>query len=107
MNVKQMTLKQKTRKVWHDIYYARTPERRLSFALRCQNVAERIDLKPKSTTTIDQFRFYLHLSLCQACADYNNVSLSLKNAVMTLVNSEKLSEQVTKLNKSLIKKYSK
>lgn len=98
-----MKLSQKIRKIWHDWFYKDASKERFEFALRCQDVTSGIDLHEKPKTLSGHFRFWLHLSLCQACKNYYDMSKALGGAVKKRepMNPSKIQN----LNTSLIEKY--
>ena len=99
-----MKFTERFRKYWHDLYYSFKPKARVKFALRCQDAAERIDLGQPSRPLINRVRFQLHLSVCQACKNYEIASRVLKQAVVRMVKNQETS--LHKLNQELLKKFS-
>ncbi len=100
-----MGFKEKIRHYWHDFYYDAASPKAIQFAMRCQHVAEIIDLAPKNMKLMDRFRFRLHLSLCQACANYYDISRALKKAILELIKIEKNDARVELLNRNLLVKH--
>lgn len=102
-----MALDERLRQIWHDFFYKVGKQRAVRLALRCQDVATQIDLEEQQTL-IQYFRFKLHLSLCQACKNYDNTSVVLKTAIKNLINNDEISEdaRLEKLNKELLIKHS-
>lgn len=98
-----MNLREKIRHCWHQIYYSIESDEMVEFAMKCQHVAELIDLKPKHSRIKNLLRFYLHLSLCQACSNYFHATKALKKAAILLVKRNTV--QLDQLNKELIKKH--
>jgi hypothetical protein len=98
-----MKIGQKIRNIWHDVYYRNASKQRQTFALKCQDVTWTIDLRQKPTTIIDHFRFLLHLSLCQACKNYFDVSKALSNGLKNRRPSPVIN--IDKINISLLEKY--
>jgi hypothetical protein len=80
-------------------------ERGVEFAMKCKEVAERIDLGEVSPTWIGRFRFRLHLSFCQACRNYSDASKALKRAVRELVLGSEKPLHLDRLNKELMEKH--
>lgn len=99
-----MKLSQKIRKILHDAFYKNASKERVEFALKCQDVTAAIDLHEKPSTLSGHFRHHLHLSLCQACKNYYDMSKFLSSTVKKSPKS--LSASVDKINKSLLEKYS-
>ena len=99
-----MSIGKKCRHLWHDAYYKFATENGVEFAMRCQDVAEIVDLGTAPLSLIKKFRFHLHLSLCQACRNYFDLTRALKKAVGAMIASNS-QEFVQNLNESLIKKY--
>lgn len=98
-----MKLSQKIRKIWHDAFYKDASKERFEFALKCQDVTAGIDLHEKPTTFSGQFRFWLHLSLCQACKNYYDLSKVLSKAVKKSPSKPK--ENIEHINRDLLEKY--
>lgn len=100
-----MSLKEKLRYYWHETYYAVVSERGIEFAMSCKDVTERIDLGNMPTSFVDRLRFRLHLSLCQACLNYSNMSKALRRAVRELMKLGESPFNMEKLNQQLLKKF--
>ncbi len=100
-----MTLGQHIRKYWHDLYYYLTGRVGVKFALRCQEVAEEIDLKKTKNLSVKQFRIQLHLSICQACKNYLDTSKVLNKTVRKLVKTNQKQVNIEKLNTDLLEKF--
>lgn len=102
-----MQMTKTLRKYWHDLYYWGNPQKRVDFAFRCRHVADMIDMeRPQDPWNL--FRFYLHLSLCRACANYFRISRALKSAAKDMLSRNRTEEtDLTKLNADLLKKYGK
>lgn len=99
-----MSFKNKLRRYWHDLYYFLASDEAAEFAMRCQHVAEIVDLENKQASLKDRFRFYLHLSLCQACANYSKISRVLKRAILKVISQPRVT-QIVQLNQRLIAKH--
>ena len=99
-----MNIKKKLRHYWHDLYYFLASDEAVEFAMRCQHVAEKVDIENTEASLKDRFRFYLHLSVCQACSNYANLSGVLKRAILKVV-SQPRSTQLDQLNQRLIVKH--
>lgn len=98
-----MKINKKIRNVWHAFFYKSASPRGIEFALSCQNVTSDIDLHRKPSTLMGYLRFWLHLSLCQACKNYYDFSKVLSVAVKR--KSRAQLTDLSKLNDSLLKKY--
>lgn len=98
-----MKLGQKIRKIWYDWFYKNATKERFEFALRCQDVTAGIDLHERPKTLKGQFRFWLHLSLCQACKNYYDVSKALGGAVRKRKPVEPI--KIKEMNNELLEKY--
>lgn len=94
------------RQLFHDVYYWKAEKKRVEFALRCQEVAEHIDDRMIGLTPTRKMRVHLHLSLCQACANYNLISHALRRALKNYVQSESPAPS-DELTQKLIEKYRK
>lgn len=101
-----MNIKKRIRHYWHDLYYAVSPDKGVDFAMKCKDAAEMIDLKKIPADFLGKARFYLHLSLCQACSNYFEASRALKQAVQNLVGKNE-ANHIKKLNEDLLKKHAK
>ncbi len=100
-----MSLGQKVRHYWHELYYAVAGGKGIRFAMRCKDVAERIDLENHSDGIGSRLRFLLHLSLCQSCANYALISRALKRAVQELVAKSGDPARMERLKSELIKRH--
>ena len=100
-----MKLKEKLRAYWHDIYYSVVPKSGVKFALRCQEFSGKVDLHKHEKSLSGVIRFYLHISLCQACANYNKSSLILRAALRKMIRQNENQKQLERLNQELITKY--
>jgi hypothetical protein len=98
-------MKQKLRHYWHHLYYAFSSRSGVEFAMRCKDVTEIVDLGKRPTTLIGRLRFRLHLSLCQACQNYFDTTQTLKEALRSFINKNKVPVQMDRLNEDLMKKY--
>lgn len=96
---------EKLRHAWHNIYYKFAGEKATEFALRCQHVAEQVDLRSTTRNELDTFRFYLHLSVCQACTNYYKMSRGLNQALKKVLKKETQS-RLTQINSELLRKHS-
>jgi hypothetical protein len=94
------------RKIWHAVYYALAPKAAVDFAMRCKDVATQVSLGGPPETSKQKLRYLLHMSLCQACRNYEGYSRWL-NREATQVNTLKLDEQRLKiLSSRLLKAHS-
>lgn len=100
-----MTWMQRLRHYWHEIYYFFASEKAIEFAMHCKDVAEKIDLQGPTASWTQDFRLRLHLSLCQACKNYFDISVALKQAVRELIKDSAYSGSVKILNQELLKKF--
>lgn len=76
-----MKFTHRIRNLAHSIYYFKASKQRTEFALKCEEVTGQMDLHQKPKNLIDFFKFNLHLSLCQACKNYQNLSQTLSKAI--------------------------
>lgn len=102
-----MTIIQRLQKIWHDIYYALAPKTAVDFAMRCQDVAHQIDLGDSLKTPKQKFRRLLHMSLCQACRNYEGYSRWLNKEATQIKLSKLGDDTLIKLNSRLLKTHSK
>lgn len=100
-----MTFTKKLRKIGHDLYYKNATASRLEYALKCQDVTAKIDLHKKPESFSGFFRFWFHLSLCQACKNYYDVSQIL--SLLIKKNVSKSLTPIQEINKKLLTKYAK
>lgn len=101
-----MKIGKKLRSIWHNIYYTMTFRKGREFAMRCKDVVHQIDLRNENQPGLQKFRINLHLSLCQACKNYSDASLAIRQAVRNAVKLQEQPERLEKLNNNLLKKYS-
>jgi len=101
-----MSLVKKTRKLWHDLYYRFAGKRGVNFALRCRDATEIADLGIGSIGIGGKIRFRLHLSLCDACAQYQQVSKVLGGALRGYAAGRPKLPDIDKVNQDLLKKFS-
>jgi hypothetical protein len=96
------------RHFWHDVYYSIFSNKGVDFAMTCREATEKIDLSDQSKTSHDKLRVSLHISLCQACNNYYKFSNLLKNALKKASSFHSDNKKnLEKLNKDLLKKFSK
>jgi hypothetical protein len=69
-----MSLSQALRKIWHGVYYALAPQTLQTYALTCREAVNDLNTKKEKS-----FQVNLHLSLCQACTNYEGYSVWLRN----------------------------
>ncbi len=96
-----MKVTQKARQYWHDLYYSLAGDRGVAFAMTCKEVTSKIDLTDKRN-----FRFWLHLSLCQACKNYLKLTQALRKGAQSFSKNSKKPIDVNRLNKDLLNKFS-
>ena len=102
-----MKLGHKLRHYWHEVYFSIFSESGVDFAVRCKDVTAHIDLRDRPKGVLGQFRFWLHLSLCQACDNYMKFSLVLGEKLREYSKLLNIKSDLDQLNKSLLEKYSK
>ena len=98
-----MGLNHRIRKIWHEAFYRNASQKRIDLALRCQEVTSRIDLRQMPSRLSGYFRFWLHLSLCQACKNYYEISNALSRALKKRPAGPRMDS--SQLNETLLKKY--
>lgn len=76
-----MKVGENIRKIWHDVFVGLNNKKLFRFADTCQNVVTGIDLNEKPRSFVENARFKLHLSMCQACMNYYRFSKSLSGQV--------------------------
>lgn len=100
-----MKFSQRIRQIWYNAFYKNASKERVEFALKCQDVTSSIDLHEKPTSISGYFRYWLHLSLCQACKNYYDYSKVISKAIKKSPPSSAIDYE--KINKNLIEKYGK
>jgi len=100
-----MKLREKLRHYWHETYYFLAPKSGVEFGMKCREVVEKIDLGQRPATWIGRFRIRLHLSFCQACKNYFDISQALKRAIRGLMHKGETSVDLERLNQELMKKH--
>lgn len=94
------------RLLWHGVYVLATLGMGRTFGLRCREVVQKIDLDVGPRTKLDEFRFRLHLSFCQACANYFHTSRALKVAFLKQISkNQPISRSLDDLNAQLFEKF--
>lgn len=101
-----MALTKKIIQLWHDLYYFGRPQRRIAFALKCKEVSEIVDLGTQLTRS-KNFRYELHLSLCQPCRNYRDVTIALRDAARLLLGSRRHAVDINAMNERLLKQFKK
>lgn len=97
-----VALKSGLRSIWHGLFYALAPQGLAEYAMRCRDVA----LVTDTDTAPDKLRVYLHLSLCQPCANYVRFSQLLRLRVRQMFADYSIPPQeVEKLNERLLKEF--
>lgn len=92
--------------IWHVFYYVLAPKKAVEYAMRCKDVTEKIDLADQIRTPQEQFRIKLHLSLCQACNNYKESSVILRNAIRIAWTQNFHSEtELVNLNQRLLNSF--
>lgn len=92
------------RGIWHDIYYFFATDKGVQFAMKCKDAAEQVDLGISKNRT-GRFRYFLHITLCQGCRNYEKTSDTLKSAVKKTLEKNPKSDRLDRLNNELLKKY--
>ncbi len=100
-------MKKILKRIWHDIYYVITYPWGMRLAMTCQHATALIDHGGHPKNKFERLRLLLHLSLCQACSFYNEVSHALKKLITQLVKKTEGKIDFTKFNQELIEKYRK
>lgn len=101
-----MRWSQKLRHLWHNLYYKLAGSKATEFALCCQQAVEQVDLPSPARSWKDTFRFYLHLSVCQACSNYFKMSRGFNWAIKKTLRQESQS-RLSHINSELLKKHGK
>lgn len=98
-----MKLSHKIRYFWHDLFFKNAPKERFEYALKCQDVTAGIDLHQRPNSVSGHFRFMLHMSLCQACKNYYDLSKAFSKAIKQKPQAPPI--DVNQINQSLLKKF--
>ena len=98
-----MKFSKKIRRLWHDVFYRNSSGNRLEFAMRCRDVTAVIDLRAPPKGISGKFRFGLHLSLCQACKNYDDLSTAFSKAIKR--SPPPSSPDSDSINRKLLEKY--
>lgn len=94
------------RKIWHTLYYGLSGRAGASFALRCREVTRQTDLGETPAGGLGKLRYRLHLSLCQACANYSKFSIYLgENARIIMKLREPTSTEVERINMRMLREF--
>ncbi len=99
-----MMVTNQLRRYWHNFYYFFAGDLGERFALTCREAAEHVDLGPTGKLSM-RFRFILHVSLCQGCANYRRTAVALGQAIRSVVCSGD-GDRVSRLTKDLLRKHS-
>jgi hypothetical protein len=71
--------------------------------MNCKDISHSIDLNQMPDTILGKIRFKLHLILCQACKDYFDITMRLRNAMRSMLSNKV--ENIEKTNQGLIEKF--
>lgn len=102
----------KLREIWHDVYYYKGGAARDRFALTCKEATELTNGHLENASVILKLRYWLHISVCQICKNYFEISNGLRKAIRQLYSSESIKikqmsrDETAKLNADLLKKHS-
>jgi hypothetical protein len=101
-----MKLSHRIRHYWHELYYFLATPRGVHFAMNCKDVTEKIDLHEMPAGFWGRFRFWLHISFCQACKNYLDLSQALRRAIRGYTKIQNYKVDLNRLTQSLLQKYS-
>ncbi|MGZ3724308.1 MAG: hypothetical protein ACXWQQ_00820 [Pseudobdellovibrio sp.] len=93
-----MKFDQKLRQIWHDIFYALFKAWGEEFALTCREATLETDTQAGDSLS---FRYWLHLSVCQACKNYYDFSAFLSRKMKIQKVREMSPEAIEQFNKNL------
>ena len=85
------------RKIWHDIYYAVSGAAGDALALTCREATLATDVAPTN-----RFRYWLHLSVCQACQNYYDFSAFLNKNRNASDFKQMSPEEIKDFNRKLL-----
>ncbi|MEQ1721556.1 MAG: hypothetical protein ABL930_00145 [Pseudobdellovibrio sp.] len=100
------------REIWHNIYFYKSGSAREKFALTCKQAADLSNGNLEKAAFSLRMRYRLHLSICQICKNYSEISSGLRQALRRLYSSETIkikqmnTAEAEKLNTELLKKHS-
>ena len=100
-----MKLTEKVRAYWHDFYYYFASDRGVQFAVTCKDFSEQVDVG-RSSRLSGKFRFFLHLSVCQGCKNYSDLTVVLRSAIRNVVSENEKPVRLERLNNELVTKHS-
>lgn len=95
------------RRWWHDLYYWVTGNKGARFALTCREAVEQVNWPEARGVALKRFRLKLHLSLCQACHNYFEMSRQLGRAFRTMVRGSDRHVDLERLNQDLLRRFGK
>lgn len=97
-----MSLSKKIRKLWHDLYYASSGDQGVWLALTCEEATRLTNTSGRSG-----LRYWLHLSVCQACKNYAEFSNLVRTYFKSKPVADIAADQLDKFNEKLKNTYCK
>ena len=102
-----MNFGKRARQIWHDIYYKVVGDDGVDFAMTCREVVEMTNVADKPRKKITTLRYYLHLSVCQACKNYSVFSNFIKKMLKNKFLIEPDAKHLNELNNQLLNSFKK
>ncbi len=97
-------MERKIRFVWHDLYYSVSGDHGADFAMTCEEASKYTDLGLSKTSLKQKIRYRLHISICQICKNYGELTQILKNKIKRIQKDQKQSfsgREIEEMNKNL------
>ena len=82
-------IERKIRTIWHDLYYSVSGQQGAEFAMTCEEASKYTDLGLSKTSLKQKIRYRLHISLCQICKNYGELTQILKNKIKRIKKDQK------------------
>lgn len=97
-------IERKIRSIWHDFYYSVSGARGADFAMTCEEASKYTDLGLAKISFKQKIRYRLHISICQICKNYSELTQILKNKIKRMQKDQKQIfsiQEIEEMNKSL------
>ena len=96
-------IERKIRSVWHDLYYLVFGDHGADFAMTCEEASKYTDLGLSKTSLKQKIRYRLHVSLCQICKNYSELTEILKNKIKRIQKDQNKfsNREIEEMNKNL------
>lgn len=96
-------IERKTRSLWHDLYYSQSGKAGAEFAMTCEEASKYTDLGLSKSSLRQKIRYRLHISICQICKNYAELTQVLKTKIKRIQKEQKqlTNREVEEMNKNL------